>query len=1433
MVASRPPDLHPNRPKLPSVHSVLRTGTWGSVALRIVIASLMTAVSGALYLLAWGQNIWWPTLPLVALLYLVPITLAAFHYGLWDSMIAAGAAALALVPLVWRGAQLDHGFNSTLGFVVLFAVLLCWAAIAGRLTRRRFQSEKATDETLESAALRVRQLATLNDVGKAVLSSLDLDMTLSLIMDRVQEALDVESGALTLIENHEPGYHTAFGPMGEWLRPRQMELGQGVVGWVALTGDSVWIKDVPKDTLRLTEFDPGLIYRVRSMLCVPLKGAENRVLGVIGALNPRHREEFSRQDRELLESIATFAATAIQNARLYQQTLRYVTDLYALYEVGKGISSTLEIREIMIKTASETLGLSGAARSQIVLIDAPNRRVTDMVRVGFGDQRQGESSLDVIVDESTDALTKQERYKGLLAGLCGYALREKVSTLSEDLHRDERLHGLDVDRVAGPRARSMMSAPLLVQGEAVGTLCAIRLDDAEPFGDRELGVLNMLAGQASIAIENAHNFEGRRRRIVELSMLNQIGQALSSTLEMDDLIQLIYSQVARVMDARTFYIALYDAARDQITFPLAYEQGVCKAWPSTGPSSEEWLPRRGRKGLTEYVLQSRKPLHLPDQILTRMAGLGLEKIGHPSLCWLGVPILWDEQPLGVIAVQSFERENVYDEAHVELLMTIASQAAVAMRNAQLFDEVNRMTENLETLVADRTEALAEANRELTMERDRLNALYRIMRELSSSLELERLLNRTLVLINTALTAEQGYILIRDSGTTLVYRAVVGRTPHDAEGQPLALPRLGEWVRYREDQGLIGRLMSRPNSVLINDLGTTPQWEILPEQSNWQRSVLAAPLLSGEETRGCILLFHRDADHFSHDHQRMLEAIASQIAVTVSSIEIFDLLSESADRLGTMLRLQQLEAAKSQAILEGVADGVLVTDAGGRITLFNPAAERILRISRQEVEGMSESELPGLFGLTGTTWTELAHRWAEGQGDSVLQPLYEERIEYERRVVSVRIAPVFRQDVFEGTVSVFRDITRDVEVDRMKSEFVSTVSHELRTPMTSIKGYIDLLYDGMAGPLSEPQLKFLRTVKDNTDRLTLLVNSLLDISRLDTGMIKLTLEPIAPLDVIGHVISTLMPKVEAKGQDLRVLAEPPQPMVRADPTRVVQILTNLVDNAVKYTPSGGQISIDARQVDGFLHIQVQDDGMGISEQDQEKLFSRFFRAESALLSGAGGAGLGLHITRSLVDLHGGEIWVESRPEQGSTFTFSLPLADQAREAGEDPAFRTISYDHADRHILIVEDDVEIAHQLSHYLRGLGGYRVHVSRYGHAALNYVREAGHPVDLIAVDLHLPDMSGEELVSLLKSEPRVAHLPLIAIATSIESSQLERPRILALGAARYVAKPLQVPELVAEMERALAETAAANAGHAANAAGDVSVPELVTSPGRAGDTE
>jgi PAS domain S-box-containing protein len=534
---------------------------------------------------------------------------------------------------------------------------------------------------------------------------------------------------------------------------------------------------------------------------------------------------------------------------------------------------------------------------------------------------------------------------------------------------------------------------------------------------------------------------------------------------------------------------------------------------------------------------------------------------------------------------------------------------------------------------------------------------------------------------------------------------------------------------------------------------------------------------------------------------MLDAIASQIAVTVSSLEVFDLLSESADRLGTMLRQRQLEAAKSRAILEGVADGVMVTEANGRISLFNVAGERILGLSRSQVINRSKAELPGLFDLAGTSWSDLARTWSQGDGSGT-EGFYEERVDFGGKAINIRIAPVFRQGMFEGTVSVFRDITKDVEVDRLKSEFVSMVSHELRTPMTSIKGYVDLLHSGMAGSMTDGQLHFLAKAKNNADRLTVLVNGLLDISRLDAGAMALDLDNVNVLEIIERVVDELKPRATERGQSLEVLAGPPLPLVRADPHQVARIVTNLVDNALKYTPQAGQVVVDAQTDGEFLWISVRDTGMGISAADQEKLFSRFFRTERAVRSGTGGAGLGLYITRSLVELHGGDIWVDSREDQGSTFTFSLPLtAETDAQAAPEPEFKTISYRSGDRQILIVEGEGSVASQAMRRLQQLGGYRVQVLKRGRAALDYVNGNRRRIDLIALDMELPDMDGRDLLRALQAGSAVHRIPVIAIAKDSPGSEVERKRILDLGAVRLLARPFQVADLVGEIEQVLSD--------------------------------
>jgi signal transduction histidine kinase len=234
---------------------------------------------------------------------------------------------------------------------------------------------------------------------------------------------------------------------------------------------------------------------------------------------------------------------------------------------------------------------------------------------------------------------------------------------------------------------------------------------------------------------------------------------------------------------------------------------------------------------------------------------------------------------------------------------------------------------------------------------------------------------------------------------------------------------------------------------------------------------------------------------------------------------------------------------------------------------------------------------------------------------------------------------------------------------MKNEFVSTVSHELRTPMTSIKGYADLILMGAAGPMSDPQVRYMQVIKNNADRLSMLVNDLLDISRIETGKTELDLRPLDVPQIIEQVVEGhLRGRIEHDDKPMEVQTEnaPALPLVNADHARETQVLTNLLDNAFHYTPENGKIAVRVRANGDYVFISVSDNGIGISKENQKKIFDRFFRAEDSDVQKIAGTGLGLSIVHSLIEMHGGNIEVQSTPGEGSTFTFNLPLVTEDKD-----------------------------------------------------------------------------------------------------------------------------------------------------------------------------
>jgi len=230
-----------------------------------------------------------------------------------------------------------------------------------------------------------------------------------------------------------------------------------------------------------------------------------------------------------------------------------------------------------------------------------------------------------------------------------------------------------------------------------------------------------------------------------------------------------------------------------------------------------------------------------------------------------------------------------------------------------------------------------------------------------------------------------------------------------------------------------------------------------------------------------------------------------------------------------------------------------------------------------------------------------------------------------------------------------------EANRLKTEFVTVVTHELRSPLTSIAGYLDLLLEEEGREGAEAREAYLQIVKRNTDRLMELINDLLDLARLEAGKLELKHSPLDLAGLIQEVSGALRPQIEGKGQHLRLDLATPLPVVTGDPERLTQILLNLVSNAHKYTPQGGSITVATRAERAEVCIAVQDTGIGLSSEEQQQLFTKFFRAQHPLVREAGGTGLGLAIARALVELHGGTLTVVSTPGQGSTFNVTLPTA----------------------------------------------------------------------------------------------------------------------------------------------------------------------------------
>lgn len=783
--------------------------------------------------------------------------------------------------------------------------------------------------------------------------------------------------------------------------------------------------------------------------------------------------------------------------------------------------------------------------------------------------------------------------------------------------------------------------PMNNTDQLLGWLVLSPKNNDKHFSSTEMSFLNSLADQSLIGLERANVIRRLETRIAELDHLSQFSQTLNMTESLDHLPELVYRNFKSLFDVNDLTLALNTPTNEKAVTFFCVENNR-RNFAKEGP---------------QRIVSDRSMLQ------AIRLGRTVSETDENGRFQLTIPLSTGHHRLGAIQMLRRLPGQKISERQCKLLTVLTDQIANALDRLNAQEALKARAQQLETI-------------------------NEVMVSLTSTLELDRLLELILDKAMELLDTEAGTFMLmpNDDSGELEFRVVRGPNSENLVGTRLPL-----------GAGLAGQVAQNRKATLVNRVQDDERWygEVNKERDFDTRSILTAPLLENNKVLGVIQAINkRDGNFFREEDKQLLTAFAGQAVIALKNARLLAQTDEALqDRVNELSLLQQLDRDLNttldlKRVLELALARILPICGGsaGAIVLLDE--ERTPHF--QAKHNASADQPPSANWLRGGPVSEAMrdqewrllpqlqsssdyHATAVSSQTALIVPLIHNQETIGAMLIESEQQDAFTVDGVETAVRLTNHAAGAIAnallhqevlaANQAKSEFVSMVSHELKTPMTSMSGFTDLILSGAAGPVNEQQAQFLHTIKSNIKRMGNQIRDLTDISQIETGRLSVKPEPVAIADIVNETMETIQQICDDKNTSLKLSLPTNIPQILADKNRMVQVLTNLLSNACKYSPPESHIELSfhtdyqiiskRNQPQKVVVCRVTDNGYGISKEDQENLFTKFFRSADPNIRRARGTGLGLSITKGIIELHGGTISVDSTLGKGTTFQFTVP------------------------------------------------------------------------------------------------------------------------------------------------------------------------------------